>query len=815
LAGFCDSGRIRHMHAPRQFLWLCPLVLTGGLLAGYLSPASLRHAVFGKPRHATPASMTPDQVEIRPVDAAETLETPEALEALATAYQTDILPVFEQYCFDCHADGARRGGLALDAFETIADMRADRESWKRVRTHLEFRLMPPPDKEQPDAAEIDTMLAWIDNAIFPVDPENPEPGRVTVRRLNRTEYANTLRDLLGVEIDASRLPPDDSGYGFDHIGDVLTLAPAHLERYQEIAYEALLAATRAPDPRPVLDLPGRSMRGDGQRQGDAWFLFANGAARTRADIPARGEYTLRVSLSAHQAGDENAKAAIRIDGRDIATVEIGPRHPRRQDFEFTVPANPGRARIEVAFINDYYRQEGGRTHDRNLFVHHLRLDGPSGAAPPGRPTFHRRWFAGLDAAPDPAARAIESLGGFMRLAFRRPVAPTETARFRPLIDAALAEGDTPEESLRLAMEAVLLSPDFLFRELSALASTAPSGTIEAISESDLATRLSYFLWASTPDEQLLDLAANNRLRENLRAETQRLLEDPRADAFVENFFLQWLRVRDIDVVQPDGVSFPDFGPELRQAMRRETLEFARHLMRENLPVTTMLDADFTFADARLAAHYGLPHPGGDRFEKIPLAGTPRRGVLTHASVLTLTSHPTRTSPVKRGEWVLDILLDSPPPPPPPNVPSLESQTALPDDAPLRDRLEAHRSDPSCSACHALMDGIGYAFEHFDAIGRWRDRDGRSPIDPRGALASGETFATPAELAHVLLTTRREAFLDSFAARLLTYALGRGLDYYDKPTVSRITADAAEHESRPHQFIHAVVRSKPFQYRRLP
>lgn len=797
------------MHLPRPYLWLCPpLIIAGGLLAGYHAPESLRHAIFGTPSASDLALQTGPK-EPGPK------ETIEDLSALEASYRAHILPIFDNYCFDCHAAGARRGGLALDAFGSIEAMRADRESWKRVRTHLEFRLMPPPDEDQPGDEKIETLLTWIDEAIFPVDPDNPEPGRVTVRRLNRTEYANTLHDLLGIEIDASRLPPDDSGYGFDHIGDVLTLAPAHLERYQEIAYDSLKSATRAPDAMPALDAAGRSLRGDGNRDGDAWFLPTNGSVHARTNLPASGEYRLHVSLSAHQAGPDKAKAAIRFNDREIATVEVQPRHPTQQDFEFTLPAEKGDARIEVAFLNDYYRPEDGRHHDRNLFVHHLRLNGPAGAPPPERPAFYQRWFADLAAAPDPAARAMESLGGFMRLAFRRPVTASEVARFRPLLDAAIADGDTAEEALRLAMEAVLLSPDFLFRELAALASEGAPGSMEAISETDLATRLSYFLWSSTPDERLLELAETGRLRENLAAETARMLADPRADALTEHFFLQWLRVRDIEIVQPDGTAFPDFGPELRQAMRRETLEFCRHLMRENLPVTTLLDADFTFANPQLAAHYGLTHPGGRGFEKIPLAGTPRRGILTHAAVLTLTSHPTRTSPVKRGEWVLDILLDSPPPPPPPNVPSLESQTALPDDAPLRDRLEAHRADPSCSACHALMDGIGYAFEHFDAIGRWRERDGKYPIDSRGALASGEKFATPAELAEILLATRHDDFLNAFSARLLTYALGRGLDYYDRPTVEHITATAGKMEYRPHSFILSIIQSPPFQYRRLP
>jgi len=741
-------------------------------------------------------------------------EPPEDLTALEASYREQILPVFDNYCFDCHADGARRGGLALDAFGSIEDMRADRESWKRVRSHLEFRLMPPPDEEQPDDEQIETLLGWIDDAIFPVDPDRPEPGRVTVRRLNRIEYANTLRDLLGINIDASRLPPDDSGYGFDHIGDVLTLAPAHLERYQEIAYDSLLAATRAPDAEPALDITGRELRGKGKGDGDTWHLPSNGAAHARVNLTKSGDYRLHVKLSAHQAGSENAKAGIRINDREIAIVEVLPRHPERQEFEFIIPVEPGRARIEVAFLNDYYRPEDGPNHDRNLFIHHVRLEGPADAPPPEHGDFYRRWFADLDGAADPSMRAMESLGGFMRLAFRRPVSGSEVARFRPLLESAIADGDSVEEALRHAMEAVLLSPDFLFRELASIASEGAPGSIEAISETDLATRLSYFLWASTPDEKLLELAERGRLRENLAAETTRLLEDPRADTLVEHFFLQWLRVRDIEIVQPDGSAFPEFGPDLREAMRRETLEFCRHLMRENLPVTSLLNADFTFADAQLAAHYGLAHPGGDGFEKISLTGTPRSGILTHAAVLTLTSHPTRTSPVKRGEWVLDILLDAPPPPPPPNVPSLESQSALPDDSPLRDRLEAHRADPSCSACHALMDGIGYAFEHFDAIGKWRERDGKYPIDSAGALASGEAFASPAELAEILLATRHEDFLNSFSARLLTYALGRGLDYYDRPTVERITASAKKYEFRPHSFIQSIVESPPFQYRRL-
>lgn len=792
--------------------WHCISVVSAGIVVGFLLPDLFHFKVT--PSEAGEDPSAGDRLVAVNVPR-EPASSPEELAALHEHYQSKILPILETYCYDCHGDGLRRGDLALDDYLDIAEMRANRDAWERIRSHLDFRLMPPLDRKQPADEDFDAVVAWIDAAVFPVDPDNPDPGRVTVRRLNRFEYVNTLRDLLGVEIDPDRLPPDDSGYGFDHIGDVLTLAPTHLDRYQEIAHEALLTATQPRAGGAPLDISGERMRGGNEVRGEARGLYTNGAARAWANVPASGTYRIILTLSGDQAGDEPAKAAVRVNGNHLGTLDVANQHPTTREFELEGRIERGRARVEIDFVNDFYREMPGRNLDRNLFVHHVRIEGPAGAPEPERPDFHQRWFADPPPGVDPLDHAVASLSGFMRLAFRRSIAAEEVARYRSLIQSFVEEGDEIPEALLFAMEAVLLSPDFLFRELAAVSSEGEPGSVELISEFDLATRLAYFIWSSKPDERLLDLAERGRLRDELSSEVDRMLADSRADALVDNFFLQWLRVRDIDVAQPDLVAFPDFGSGLRRSMRDETREFCRHLLRENLPVTVMLDAEYTFVDRTLARYYGIEHPGGNSFEQVSLAGTGRRGILTHASVLTLTSHPTRTSPVKRGEWVLDVLLDTTPPPPPPNVPSLESQTTLPDDAPLRDRLEAHRADPSCSACHALMDGIGYAFEHYDAIGRWRERDGANAVDPRGSLVSGETFSSPHELVDVLLSARHKEFVDSFASRLLTFALGRGVYYYDRPAIERIAAHALANELRAHQFIHAVVQSAPFQYRRLP
>ena len=613
-------------------------------------------------------------------------QTPSPEQARASAlmqkFASEVTPILENRCYDCHGDGAKKGGLAIDRFDDLNSMHAARKTWQSVRTHIAFNLMPPADKEPVTHEEKETLLNWIDEAIFPVDPNHPEPGRVTIRRLNRSEFQNTVRDLLGVQVDVSSLPPDDSGYGFDTIGDVLTLAPAHIERYQELVYDALEQVEK------------------------------------QSDKSAYGPHklTLWTDLSPNATVDE------------------------------------GLQRVVMPFL---------------------------------------------------------------QLAFRRPARDDEHQRFRDFVHRAVTAGEPVSAACKLAMEAVMLSPDFLFRGLGGLRSTAPAGSIESLSEFELAERMSYFIWSSMPDARLFALARDGQLRRKISSEVERLLNDPKASALVDRFFLQWLQVQDISSVQPDGKQFRTFHSGLRRSLLEETRLFLEHLLKENRPAVEMLTADYTFANETLARHYGLKGISGREMRKVSLAETGRQGILTQGAVLTITSQPTRTSPVKRGQWVLETILDEPAPPPPPNIPSLESLSTLPADAPLRARMEAHQANPACASCHKLMDGIGYAFEHFDAIGRWRENDNGKPIDSRGTMADGAAFDSPRNLVRILVEKKSAEFHRALASKLLTFALGRGLDYLDAPAVDKIVASAEAQQSTLRAFILATVQAVPFQMRRLP
>ena len=595
-----------------------------------------------------------------------------------TDYLANIRPILETHCFDCHADGVRKGGVEFDTHRDLETLFADRDLWAKVRDQMDFHLMPPPDEPQPTPQERRALISWIDDRIFWVDPANPDPGVVTMRRLNRAEYQNTIRDLLGVEIDVSMLlPPDDSGYGFDNIGDVLTISAAHVERYHTAAANALDAA-----------------------------LVPGSASHTRLIPP-------------------------RAPGQEI-----------------------------------------------------------------------RAWATGI-------------LENFALRAFRRPAESEEIERYLGRFDAAIERGEPPESGLRDALEVMLVSPWFLFRgEVPSDDPAAAQDDKVLIDEFALASRLSYFLWSSMPDQRLLGLAGRGQLRASLDDEIARMLASPKADALVSDFAGQWLQLRDVPLLAPDLKRFPDFDATLAADMRRETEELLKLVLRENLPVHTLISADFTFVNERLARHYGIPDVHGDEFRRVAL-GPERRGILGHASILTLTSYPTRTSPVLRGKYILETILDRPPPPPPQNIPPLESANADAGAASLRAELERHRADPNCSACHALIDPLGFGLESFDAIGRFRASENNLPVDTSGKLLDGTAFAGPAELLDILATEYDDQFLHSITTRMLTYALGRGLTPLDRPAIEQIKATARENGTRLIPLIRAVIHSVPFQYRRTP
>jgi Protein of unknown function (DUF1592)/Protein of unknown function (DUF1588)/Protein of unknown function (DUF1587)/Protein of unknown function (DUF1595)/Protein of unknown function (DUF1585)/Ca-dependent carbohydrate-binding module xylan-binding/Planctomycete cytochrome C len=572
-------------------------------------------------------------------------------------------------------------------------------------------------------------------------------------------------------------------------------------------------------------------------------------------VPAEGEYLLRAQASGQQAGPEPVRMEFRVDGQAVHTFDVlahaklAPPPGQRvfsavllnaapQVYEYRMKLPPGAHRFSAAFINDFAdpTNKNPNLRDRNLIIDHLEVASLAEPARlPARPESIQQLFAraatppaahGLPAlldritgrhppVPAPAAQARVIVGEFARRAWRRPVEPAEVDELMGLYTSATAEGESFESGVKLALSAVLVSPHFLFRGEFAPGLMAAAGPDRArpVSEYALASRLSYFLWSSMPDDELIDLAARGALRANLDAQVRRMLASPKAQALVANFAGQWLETRNLKFVAPDKQLFPDFDEALRAAMGAETEAFFDHIMRQDRSVLEFLTADYTFVNERLAKHYGLPNVTGDELRQVSLAGTPRRGVLTQASVLTITSNPTRTSPVKRGKWVLEDLLGTPPPPPPPNVPDLAND-GKPVTGTLRHQMEQHRLNPTCASCHARMDPIGFGLENFDAVGAFRRKDGEFPVDAAGKLNTGETFSSAAELASILSTQRRGNFVRNLSEKMLIYSLGRGIERSDRPAVDRIMQELATQDYRFSALVLAVVKSIPFDQQRV-
>lgn len=734
-------------------------------------------------------------------------------EDLTAQYKSEILPIMVNYCYDCHGDGSSKGHLELDRWQTIEQMIADRDDWRRIRDHIDFRLMPPPDESAPDNGERAKMVQWIDDAVFPVDPNNPDPGHVTLRRLNRTEYENTIRDLLGVNAELTDiLPPDDSGYGFDNISDVLTLSPLHMERYLVAAELALdMAVDLSPPKFPEIEILGQQLKGAGKPSGSALKLITNGEAAANHVSAHGGRFRIAIGARADSAGDEAAKMELKVNDRSIHVWEVSDDNGSEYMAEVSLEGGKN-TKVTVGFLNDYYDEsqpEGRR--DRNLLVENVAIQGPLDGPPQERPAAHRRIFTERKGGSD-EEYMMAVLKPFMERAFRRPTQAGEPERYLVFLKSARAEGEGVEYAIRQALAAILVSPSFLFREEPAIGATGDGKSL--IGEHALASRLSYFLWSTMPDERLRELADKGDLRKNLAAEIKRMVASGKSEAFVKNFIGQWLQLRDMESVTPNERVYHDFDGTTARDLRKETESLVRHVMDGNLPIRTLLSADFTFINERLAKHYGIPGVKGDGFRMVSLEGTPRRGLLGHGSFLTLTSHSTRTSPVLRGKYVLENILNTPPPPPPPNVPALpENNGHGKATRTLRQELEAHRKDPACASCHALMDPIGFGLENFDGVGRWRTEDRGMPLDVAGKLVTGQEFSSPEEMLGIISGDYAEKFHRAVAVKMLTYALGRGIEYYDRPAIDEIVLKAGGNDGRFLSWIMAVAESVPFQYRR--
>ena len=737
-----------------------------------------------------------DEPPIKPIPA----------DAAALSFVKDVQPLLAKYCAECHSGQKPKGGLAFEAFGDERAALNRRDAWQKVAENLASEAMPPEGKPQPSENERALVLRWIESRVLKIDCSKIDPGRVTIRRLNRGEFNNTVRDLIGIDFrPADDFPSDDVGYGFDNIGDVLAMPPVLLERYLAAAERIVDAAiaTSDPDRAPVQSARGKTLASVGDAEHEFEF------SRT-------GDYALRVLVWAQQAGDEKAKMTLRLDGKDLETREVDAVEGAARFYEIKCNVAAGKHRFAGRFINDYYKPEDPdpNNRDRNLIVERLEVQGPLGVLPEKLPASHTRLITCRpEPGGDPTACARAILRPFVTRAFRRPAADQEVERLIRFVVAATKEGDSFERGIQLAMQAVLVSPHFLFRIELDPESTDPAA-IRTLNDFELATRLSYFLWSSMPDDELFRLAHEGTLRKegNLAAQVRRMLKDPKSAALVENFAGQWLQLRNLKNISPDKKQFSAFDDALRSAMEQETRLFFGAIVEEDRSILDLLDANFTFLNERLAKHYGIAGVQGDEFRKVALTTGERGGILGHASVLLVTSNPTRTSPVKRGKWVLENLLGAAPPPPPPGTPELKEAGDKPLEGTLRQRMEQHRANPACAACHAQMDALGFGMENYDVVGAWRAKEGDLDIDASGTLPGGASFKSPAEL-RAVLRGRGAEFRRCFTEKLLTYALGRGLEYYDRCTVDTIAHNLAAGQDRFSAVVLEIVNSDAFQKRR--
>ncbi len=724
-----------------------------------------------------------------------------------------IQPLLATYCVDCHGEDEAEADLSLEQFTSAAQVREHRTTWLKVLSQLRAGSMPPSDMDQPTDKERALLLQWVEQTINQADcSQKVDPGHVTLRRLNRNEYRNTVRDLLGVDYrPAAGFPADDVGYGFDNIGDVLSLPPLLMEKYLTAAEQISQQAIVLPPP-PALQrkVNGKDLQGHGEPVGGvARSLSSNGEAFLEIDFPKEGQYQLRVQAAGDQAGAEPVKMAVRIDGRDVRVLDVHATRESPETYTSRIHVKAGKHKVGLAFTNDFYRPKKGRqdAEDRNMFIGDLELRGPLDLDAKQLPETHRRIFVTRpDERTSDAEAARQILTRLVSAAFRRPAKREEIDRLLKLVELADQQGDSFETGIQLALQAILVSPHFLFRvEMD----PPDNKKTRNLNDFEIATRMSYFLWSSMPDAELFELARKGVLRKegHLEQQVRRMLADSKSAAFIDSFAGQWLQLRSLEDMAFDTDRFPGCDHELLAAMCSETMRFFAEIVHRDLSLFTLLDADFTFVNEALARHYGIEGVKGKAFQRVSLKGTPRAGVMTQASILAVTSNPTRTSPVKRGKFVLENLLGTPPPPPPANVPLLEEGPQLA--GTMRQRLEEHRRNPACASCHKLMDPIGFALEHFDAVGRYRVQDEGGPIDSSGELPSGERFDGIDELRELLLKNKRDEFLQCVAEKTLIYAVGRGLEYYDQCALDKIKNALEQDDYRFSRLVLEVVKSEPF------
>jgi len=686
--------------------------------------------------------------------------------------------------------------------------------------------MPPLGLPAPDPAVRTSFVNWLASQLDQAAAAKPDPGAPAIHRMNRAEYSNAVRDLLALDIDHKEsLPPDDSGYGFDNIGDVLTVSPLHMEKYMSSARK--IARLALGTVKPGVASEKFAAAGRGAETIDDLPLTERGGILVRRYFPLDAEYSLVVRVRGNPPlNTPSPKLDLRVDGKRVKLFDVNINAAEEaqdsRNYEVRVPLAAGIRWIAAGFLNEYGKVEGlppvarrGAPAPPQLpaTVESVTVIGPFKPTGPGETESRQRIFICRPASGKPEEPcANQILTALAHRAYRRPIAPSDIQPLMNLFAAGRKDGGTFEAGIETALRAILVSPDFLFRVERDTASTAP---MHRVSDLDLAARLSFFLWSSIPDDSLLLIAEQGKLHDPavLHQQVARMLADAKSKALVDNFAGQWLQLRNVASWRIDPDKFPNFDDPLRDAMRKETENLFNYIMREDRSVLEFLDADYTFLNERLARHYGIPGVRGSYFRKVALSSPERGGILTQGSILTVTSYPTRTSPVVRGKWILENVLGAPPPPPPPDVPQFEEKS-VGSPRNLREQLEKHRSNPGCAGCHSRMDPLGFALENYDSTGRFRTTDGGAEIDASGSLPNGQAVRGPGDLKRVMMD-RRDQFVETLCERLLTYALGRGLEYYDQPAVRQIRRNAAANDYRFSSLILSIVDSVPFQMRRTP
>lgn len=746
-----------------------------------------------------------------------------------TPFDRNVGAFVNKNCAMCHNEQLKTAGLALTKYHDTAAMIRDRDVWEKAVARIKAGEMPPKGMPRPSAEEISNTTNWIEDQFAQVDSTAPpNPGHLTAHRLNRTEYNNTIRDLLSLHFEpAADFPADDSGFGFDNIGDALSVSPVLAEKYlmaaKKIAAAAIPVALVPPKPTQFKYSPERAPM---EERPELQHTF---------DLPAEGEYDVRAAVGGRR---EPFTLTVELDGKELKAenLTVVNDKPRAVEMRVRIPygehvlraflthrdATPDE--IKTMAQNEQTEQQSlakqiakNPSDEKQIRLQHtlgnpptfaetVELRGPFNAVAPPLPASYARIFICGHPLGRHTPQCMRSdLAHFARLAYRRPVTDAEITKINRLLLSVRKAGLSQEQAMRVGMEAILVSPNFIYR-----IERDPTPGAHPVDEFELASRLSYFLWSSTPDETLLDLADGKQLAkpEVLRSQVKRMLQDPKSVALVDNFAGQWLELRNLDSIHPDPDMFPEFDTQLRKAMYTETHMFVSSLIQEDRSILDFIDGKYTFLNERLAKFYGIPGVTGSNFRRVELDGTERSGVLTQASVLTVTSYPTRTSPVLRGKWILENVLNTPPPPPPPGVGSIDAKGG-PLSGTMRQQMEKHRANPMCAQCHTRMDPLGFALENYNAIGQWRTQDASQNIDASGVLPNGKKFQGSAEL-KTILASNRNAFAECLTEKLMIYALGRGLEGFDRTATRKIVTRLGQEDYRFSALISGIVESVPFQ-----